>query len=435
MIIREGIKRAIGHNKTRFFMPGHKGDGRLSLYYDVTEIDGTDNLQNPDGIIKKAMDNAAHVFGAKKTFFLVNGSSVGIGALVMSLCNRGETLIVDRACHISVINAIILNDIRPVFIYPEYNKKFGIYNSINSLCVEDALIKHPNAKGVLITSPNYYGVCSNVEIIAQLTHKYNKALIVDEAHGAHFVFGNSLPKAALLSGADGVIQSAHKTLCCITQGALLHLGSSRIDADCVRENLNMLHTTSPSYLIMMSIDDSVTKASKSSDIKTKRVIEQCKSLKENINKTGKLICLNSNDVTRITINAGKNANCLNYILKKDYNIISEMCDGQNIVFIANMFSSAKDIKKLENALIGISKKLLKSEPLPNIAPPRLKLAMTPAAAYYNQTETVIPQLSVDRIAARAIYKMPPCTCAVLPGETITQEAAQFITGKVKVVKR
>lgn len=433
MVIKNGIDKALNRNSARFFMPGHNGDKSISLHYDVTELDGTDNLHFPQGIIKRALLNASVAFSSYHTFFLVNGSSVGLHALIMSVCTRGDTLIVDRSCHISVINALVLNDIRPVYIYPEFNSEFGINSAVNPHDVERAFEKNPGAKGVLITSPNYYGICSDIQTVADIANKYNGALIVDEAHGAHFSFSEKLPQSAIYCGADGSVQSAHKTLPCITQGALLHLGTNKIDPASVQENLNLLQTTSPSYLIMMTIDEAVTEMQQNGSAKLDRVIRCCEELKLRLNSTEKYKCLENDDPTRIVIHIGKNAELIKQKLKKLHNIEIEMCDGYNLVLIAKASSKTIDIKRLERALTGLSPSLPALELGKYSAPPKTELKMTPSEAYYSRTEISEPESSVGKVAARAVYKTPPCMSIISPGEIVTDEIAGIIDDKIKVV--
>ena len=337
----------------------------------------------------------------------------------------------DRSCHISVINALVLNDIRPVYIYPEYNSEYGIFTHINPADIEAALAGHPGAKGVLITSPNYYGICSDIKKIADIAHAFGAALIVDEAHGAHFSVCGTLPPPALACGADGVVQSAHKTLPCITQGALLHIGSGRINQQEVRENLNMLHTTSPSYLIMMSIDDAVDKISKLKD--AEKTIKRCIRLKNAVSATGKYKCLDNSDTTRIVINAGENADRINSALERGYDIRAEMCDGRNLIFIAKLFGKASDLDRLEKALLCEAGKLpmLKKTSYP--APSKTRLALPPALAYYSDTKTVSPKDAIGKIAARAVFKIPPCISLIAPGEVITKQLADEIKENICIM--
>lgn len=244
-----------------FHMPGHKLAKGIPqqlaqdiLKLDVTEIEGTDNLHYPEGIIKDAQELAAKAFGADKTFFLVNGSTCGIEAAIMSTCARGQKIIIARDAHKSVVSGLILSGAEPVFVYPEYIYSFGITGEVTAKSIQKSLCQHPDAVAVLITRPNYYGICSDIEEISSIVHAHGKILIVDEAHGAHFVFNSKLPDSALQHGADICIQSAHKTLPAVTQGAYLHVKGNRVDIDRLKLNLGMLQTSSPSYIIMSYLD-------------------------------------------------------------------------------------------------------------------------------------------------------------------------------------
>src|SRR3989339_18069 len=228
------IYNAVTHyyktNPTVFHMPGHKlGKGiekeflKNLFKLDITEIYGTDNLNYPSGMIKEAEELASKAFGASRTFFLVNGSTVGIHAMIMTICKEKDKLIVSRDCHKSVINGMLLCGVTPIYVIPEFDEEFGIFTYIDPKKIQHLLIENQDAVGVLITRPNYYGVCSNIDEIARIVHKYNKILAIDEAHGSHLKFLEKLPKCAMNGNADICVQSAHKTLLAFTQGAYLHI--------------------------------------------------------------------------------------------------------------------------------------------------------------------------------------------------------------------
>ena len=193
-----------GKSPVSFHMPGHKlgkdvnipHDNNLYLM-DVTEVPGLDNLHQPNGVIKEAQELAAKAFGADHTFFLVNGSTCGIQAAIMSLCKRGDKLIVARDCHMAAINGMMLAGVQPVYIKPEFDNSFKIPSVLQCKDIEKALIENSDVVGVYITRPNYYGVCSDIKKICGLVHSHGKVLIVDEAHGAHFKFSDKLPPSAL----------------------------------------------------------------------------------------------------------------------------------------------------------------------------------------------------------------------------------------------
>lgn len=242
-------------------MPGHKGGKLFSekfreqiLQYDLTELPGLDNFHRAKGILAESMKACARVFGARETFFLVNGSTSGIHAMLAACLNPGDKLLVVRNCHISVINALILFGIQPVFIMPRYDEEWQMSIPAGIESWQKALKNYPEVKGALVTSPDYYGVCTPLQQLASLLHEEDKLLLVDEAHGAHFAFSGLLPQTALQQGADVCVQSLHKTMPALTQTALLHLGTSRISADRIKRSISMLTTTSPSYMLMASID-------------------------------------------------------------------------------------------------------------------------------------------------------------------------------------
>lgn len=227
--IIEGLDHYINKNKTRFHMPGHKGKKALINWanlipqIDVTEIEGTDNLHSPSSIILESLKLASKTFKTKRTYYSVNGTTAGIYAAIMSSTKPGDKILIQRNCHKSVYNAIILGKLNPIYIYPNYNNEYNIVTDINPDDIEKALLEHSDIKAVVITNPSYYGVCSDVESIAKTVHKYNKILIVDEAHGSHLIFSDKLPKSAIECGADIVLQSTHKTLPAFTQLSLIHI--------------------------------------------------------------------------------------------------------------------------------------------------------------------------------------------------------------------
>jgi arginine decarboxylase len=248
-----------------FYTPGHKRGqgihpplsallGTAAFRADLPELPELDNLFAPEGVIRDAQDLAAKVFGADRTWFLVNGSTCGIEAAVLATCNPGDKIILPRNSHQSAIAALILSGAVPIFVQPEYDPDWEIAHSIPSSDVAAALERHPDTKAVMMVYPTYYGVCGDVEAIAQLAHHYQIPLIVDEAHGAHFAFHSELPIPALAAGADVSIQSIHKVLGAMTQASMLHLRSHYVNPDRVNRALQLVQSTSPSYLLLASLD-------------------------------------------------------------------------------------------------------------------------------------------------------------------------------------
>lgn len=253
-----------------FYTPGHKqGEGiaapladllgKAVFRTDLTELADLDNLFAPQGAIQQAQQLAAAAFGASQTWFLVNGSTCGIEAAILATCNPGDKIILPRNVHSSAIAGLILSGAIPIFLNPEYDPILDIAHSVTPHTVKSALQQHPDAKAVMIVYPTYYGVCGDIKAIAQITQQYNIPLLVDEAHGAHFTFHPQLPTPALAAGADLTVQSIHKTLGAMTQASMLHIQGNRIDSERISKALQLVQSTSPSYVLLASSMPHVSK--------------------------------------------------------------------------------------------------------------------------------------------------------------------------------
>ena len=242
-----------------FHMPGHKRNGcmmdeKLPCRIDITEIEGFDDLHHASGILKEAQESAARVYGADETYFLVNGSTVGILSAILGNTKKGDTVLVARNCHKSVYHAIFINELKPVYLYPEFSGELQLNTEISVSAVKTALKEHSDIRAVILVSPTYDGVISDVGQIADAVHEYGIPLIVDQAHGAHLGFHSYFGENANRQGADVVIHSLHKTLPSLTQTALLHMNGPYANRRKVRRYLDMLQSSSPSYVLMASID-------------------------------------------------------------------------------------------------------------------------------------------------------------------------------------
>lgn len=245
-------------------MPGHKRNRDLAPYLsslgaeiDITEIDGYDDLHHPDGMIAECMELAAALWGSRKAFLLINGSTCGILAAIRTMTKRGDKIIMTRGAHKSVFHAVELCGLVPVFIMPPVLDHMDILGSISPESIEQKLVEHPDARLVLLTSPTYEGIISDISGICSAAHRRGVPVVVDEAHGAHLGLGGGFPAGAVSSGADIVIHSLHKTLPSLTQTAMLHVGSELVDIDRLAHQLSVFETSSPSYLLMSSIDGCV----------------------------------------------------------------------------------------------------------------------------------------------------------------------------------
>ncbi|TVY06825.1 aminotransferase class I/II-fold pyridoxal phosphate-dependent enzyme [Paenibacillus cremeus] len=247
-----------------FHVPGHKSRagqlGDADRYYhdilkiDMTEISGLDDLHHPEEVIREAQELAADCFGAEETYFLVGGSTSGNLALLTASCRRGELVLVQRDAHKSVLHGLMLAGARAVFITPRVCKRTGLKLGVALEDLKLAMARYPEAKGLFITNPSYYGVAADIGALANLLHDHGKWLLVDEAHGAHFGFHPALPGNAMAAGADAAVQSTHKMLTSMTMGAMLHVQGERINRAALKKALAMLQSSSPSYPIMASLD-------------------------------------------------------------------------------------------------------------------------------------------------------------------------------------
>lgn len=258
----EKLKKYGASDHYGFHMPGHKRNGcptgaELPYDIDITEIEGFDDLHHPEGILNYAQKRAAAAFHAEESHYLVNGSTAGILSAVLGSTRRGDKIVMARNCHRSVYNAVLMNELKPVYLYPQLIQGTELNGEINPEEVEQALAGCPDAKAVVITSPTYDGVVSDIRSIAQAVHKRGIPLIVDEAHGAHFGFHPYFPENGNQQGADVVIHSLHKTLPALTQSALLHMNGELADRKRIRKYLHMLQTSSPSYVLMAGIDECI----------------------------------------------------------------------------------------------------------------------------------------------------------------------------------
>lgn len=442
--IYNAIKEYASTEPVVFHMPGHKlGKGIPAEFIreieklDLTEIPGTDNLHAPTGAIREAQELAAAAFGARKSFFLVNGSTVGLHAAIAAICTPGQRLIVGRDCHRSVINGMLLAGVRPYYILPEYSEEFGISTGVTVSSVKKALDDAPDAAGVLITRPNYYGVCSDVKSIAKVVHMRGRILAVDEAHGSHLTFNAGLPVCALEAGADICVQSAHKTLPAFTQGAYLHIGSETIDQDRLKYFLDIYQTTSPSYIIMAFLDIAREIMQKNADALLSGLLRAIEDLSGGMDDSGVRLHGNNlkgftRDKTRIVANTaglGITGYQAEKLLREKFNIQVEMSDMYNTVSIVTIADDYESLSRLFSGLSGLSRYAC-SEELPILKGfSGIKIPfqeMDPGRILNGHTERVLLKNAAGRVSMGIISPYPPGTALVCPGETFTGEIIDLL---------
>jgi len=433
------LEEIIEKNKIMMHMPGHKGGKGFSesfrdnlLRFDLTELPGLDNLHRPSGVIDKSMDACAKTFGAIKSFFLLNGSTSGIHAMLLSSFNKGDRVLVSRNCHYSVINGLILFGIQPVFVMPRYNEEWQLVIPASTEDWEKALHKNPDVKGAIVTSPDYYGLCAPVSELSDIMHASGKLLLVDEAHGAHFIFSRKLPAAALSVGADISVQSFHKTLPSLTQAAVLHIGSRRIDSRKVQKAVSMLTTTSPSYMIMASIEYARDLAGMEGEKRYRGLLDRLELMKKEMLAMEKLRLVPDRldgcerDPTRIVVNTVKSDISgfgLARILSSECGIYAEMADEYNVVFITSTFDGEKEINELQQSIAGIDKKVERRKR--GICSEKLLFTgecTIPDPRSYLECGVNVPiNESEGYKSASIVTPYPPGIPVLCPGETILKE--------------
>lgn len=447
-----------------FHMPGHKRNmGRNGFEdpfsFDITEIEGFDNLHHAQGILLEAQQRAAELYGARETYFLVNGSTAGILSAVSGCVPRGGRLLMARNCHKAVYHAAFLSDLDTVYVYPEKERVYGLNGGILPGEVERLLLETPGIGAVVITSPTYDGIVSDVRGIAAIVHRYGIPLIVDEAHGAHLKFHPYFPKSAVDQGADVVIQSVHKTLPALTQTALLHICGPYADAERIRRYLSVYQTSSPSYVLMASIDRCVELlAREEEDRRTggkesgplfeafierlSRFRSRAKSLSclhlagEEIAGTAGIYGLDRSKLVISGKAAGISGSGIQRILREKDRIELEMAAGSYALGISTVMDTGEGFLRLFKALKSLDGEILtgcakRAETADNGA---LEASETEGEALIRPEK--VRRLSEAELAAREerplretegcvsaeyIYLYPPGIPIIAPGERISRE--------------
>jgi lysine decarboxylase len=448
MSILEGLEELLIEDLTRLHTPGHKGKDYLPNILrediqriDFTEIPGSDNLHNAREMILQSEERSAKVFKALGTYYLINGTTVGIQAMILSTCNPGDKIIVPRNCHRSVWSALILGDITPIYISPQTHPHTGIGLSISPEEVQSKLKQHPDIKAAIITYPTYYGSCSDIEKISKILHNENKLLLVDEAHGAHFAIHNKLPITALEAGADITVQSTHKLLSSFTQSSMLHVGSNNISIERLEMFLTMLQSSSPSYPLMASLDFATKHAKEEGYKRWDNILKWTISAYNEIKDRTSMVPLGMDiigkhgvadfDLSKLLINVsniGLRGTEVDKILREQYGIQVELSDYNYILAMAGIGTEQEDIERFTKAIIKINNlySIHKKPPTIKINTIKEKVVLTPREAVYSKAQDVLLKDSQGRISKEFIIPYPPGIPIVLPGEEITREIINII---------
>ena len=468
-----------------FHMPGHKrrlGQMEDPYQFDITEIDGFDNLHHPTGILKEMQQRAAVLYGSKASFYLVNGSTCGILAAVAAsggelLQKRNEKkfrnqILFARNSHKAAYHALYLNRLEPVWLQPNVSED-GICRGVSPEAVRRKLEQHPQIGVVFITSPTYEGIVSPVREIAAICHQAGCILIVDEAHGAHFGFHPAWPASAVQEGADLVIQSVHKTLPALTQTALLHLCSDRVSPEMVQRQLGIYMSSSPSYVLMASIEQSVSCMEKKGYMLLSELLEAVKRFRISVKDLVWLRLLPSDDPSRILIACREgrlSGDEICDILRQQFHLEAEMSTERYVLCLLSVGDDEEGLARLADALHQIDRELVLDDMCPNRRSSALdifrkdretrKAAERVSAAecsteetrqetgtaglqesfLKHKPETVVPlrdawdapwrscvlEESAGMIAAEFVYRYPPGIPLLVPGERITKELLSLL---------
>ncbi|WP_339232214.1 aminotransferase class I/II-fold pyridoxal phosphate-dependent enzyme [Geobacillus sp. FSL W8-0026] len=449
-----GLLEHIKKNPVQFHIPGHKKGagmdpefrsfiGENALAMDLINISPLDDLHHPRGMIKRAQELAAEAFGADYTFFSVQGTSGAIMTMVMSVAGPGDKIIVPRNVHKSVMSAIVFSGATPIFIHPEIDKELGISHGITPQAVEKALRQHPDAKGVLVINPTYFGIAGDLKKIVDIAHAYGVPVLVDEAHGVHIHFHERLPLSAMQAGADMAATSVHKLGGSLTQSSILNVREGLVSAKHVQAILSMLTTTSTSYLLLASLDV----ARKQLATKGRELIDNAIRLadwtRRQINEIPYLYCVGEEilgteavydyDPTKLIISVkelGLTGHDAEQWLREAFNIEVELSDLYNILCIITPGDSEREAGLLVEALRRLSAQFshqAEEGVKPKVLLPDIPaLALTPRDAFYAETEVVPFRESAGRIIAEFVMVYPLGIPIFIPGEIITEENLNYI---------
>ncbi|MCC0681514.1 aminotransferase class I/II-fold pyridoxal phosphate-dependent enzyme [Clostridioides sp. ES-S-0005-03] len=430
-----------GHVKNRGVDILNKYLGENLMKMDINSSPTMDNVSNPTGVIKNAQDLLAQAYMADEAFFITNGTTQAIHAMILSVINPGEKVLLPRNIHKSVINALILCGGIPIFIQPEFDEQLGISLNITIDKVKEEIEKNCDIKALFLLNPTYYGACADLESIIELCHKNNLLVLVDEAHGAHFPFHLDLPPSAISLGADMVAVSIHKTGGALTQSSALLLNRENIRVEKVLQSINMLQSTSASYLLMASIDGARVNLVENGEEQLSKALNLSRYAKARLNKIDGIDVLSTEilkrkgvkfiDETKLCINV-KGLNLTGFevydLLYKKFSIQVELGDLYNILALVSIGTNKSDIDRLVKALSIIEKNYRKETKLNefNMIQINPTIELNPREAFYASKESIDIKSCIGRICGESIMAYPPGIPIVTPGELITKEIMEYI---------
>lgn len=448
----DAITALIETKPAYFRIPGHRLDKGISkrwtdkvgseiFAYDVTETPFTDDLHSPEGAILQAEKLYADLYQVDKSFLLVNGTTCGNEAMILSAAHEGEKIMVARNAHKSAMMGLVLSGATPVYCMPEIIDEFGIQGEITKESVEACFLKNPDCKALFLVSPSYYGVTSKLSELAKVCHEHGALLLVDEAHGGHMYFHEALPQGAMEAGADMCVQSMHKVTGALTQSSVLHVHAQRVDVEQVSKNLQLVQSTSPNYLLMTSLDCARYELAGHGKEMVQQALDLCAYARKEIAKIEGFCCMDENtfeelDLTRLVISAkkiGLSGFALEEILFQKYAVNMELADEENVLAVVTYANTKEDIDRLLFACKEIARTQKEKEnakPLVRQYPPFPQIpeqVLTPRQAYFAEFEEVSWEEAKGRVSAEMIAPYPPGIPVVYAGERITEEIWNYLT--------
>ena len=451
----DSLKTLIDRPHAAFYTPGHKQGqgisrnlvqllGKSVFKADLSELPELDNLFAPVTSIKAAQDLAAQAFGAEQTWFLVNGSTCGIQAAILATCREGEKIILPRNVHQSVIAGLVFSGAVPIFLDPPYNSQQDLTYSITPEAVVEALEAHPEVRAIMTIYPTYNGICGDIEALKNLAHKHGIPLLVDEAHGPHLSFHPDLPVSALSAGADLTIQSSHKVIGAMTQASMLHVQGSRIDRSRLNKSLQILQSTSPSYVLLASLDAARQQmATQGEELLSQTIqlsiraidnLSQLKQIQVLKKPTQKVPGFFDLDITRLTVDLSQleiDGFTADKILHRKLGVTAELTMLQHLTFIISLGNTLSDIEKLIQGFVTLIAQYATGEnaqPLSVLPLPTSNRSypISPREAFLSPTEILPIEKTIDRISAELICPYPPGIPILMPGEKISASSLIFL---------
>lgn len=436
--------------KVSFHTPGHKSGKGISTRFrkfvgpnifsiDLTTLDEVDSLQKPKGVIKEAQHLAALAYGADRSYFLINGTSGGVHAMLATACRPGDTVLVARNAHKSVVTGLILSGATPVYFSPAFDPNLQLAVNVSLDEVKAAIAETPEARTLFLTSPNYYGLCADLRPIVEYAHQQNMTVLLDEAHGPHLRFHEGLPLSGLDAGADLVVQSTHKIIGGMTQASMLHAKAGRIDLDRLTQNLRFLQTTSPSYILMASLDLARMQMATEGKKLLGTAIRLAEDARERMNRIPGLQCFGRHDyhhldVTKLTIRVrdlGLTGFQVSQMLNTEYLVQAEMADPFHVLVIISIGDRKQDLDQLVDALQHIATNSMQhtsdqSITNPGLPPEPGQRILIPRDAFLADHHAIPLRESAGKTCAEVVTIYPPGIALLVPGEVITSETIEYI---------